>query len=227
MILECPSCHNRYLVDPRAVGAKGRTVRCAKCRYEWFAEPPREQPADDVLSVEDAVEKQEIPPIPKGSSVPVIAMPRGVPIGLKVATFSLAVLCLLVSLVFFHGSIIAAVPRYADVYAAMGMYSSEGVVFADLEYEKAAPEGDEKQFKDIHVFKGYLVNTSSQPRKVPNVLITLDGKDGQTLRRQPLVSSAVLAPGESTAFGVPLTTSPESLRHAIIELGSPYELYLR
>ena len=40
MILECPSCHARYLVQIGLFAQGGRQVRCARCKHGWHAALP-------------------------------------------------------------------------------------------------------------------------------------------------------------------------------------------
>src|SRR5258708_9102171 len=44
MIVTCPVCSTRYLVDPRALGSAGRLVRCANCSHTWQQAPPADAP---------------------------------------------------------------------------------------------------------------------------------------------------------------------------------------
>lgn len=37
MLIVCPSCASEYTIESARLGAKGRTVRCARCRDTWFA----------------------------------------------------------------------------------------------------------------------------------------------------------------------------------------------
>ena len=56
MIVTCGNCSKRYLVDPHALGASGRRVRCATCSHTWFLTPPDDMP-----------ESFELPPLPESA----------------------------------------------------------------------------------------------------------------------------------------------------------------
>lgn len=50
MILTCPECSAKYIVDPKALLPNGRMVRCAKCKYSW----KEAAPSKDTPTVADA-----------------------------------------------------------------------------------------------------------------------------------------------------------------------------
>src|SRR5258707_7193965 len=54
MIVTCPACSTRYLVDPRALGSAGRMVRCANCANTWHQVPPEDFPQSVELQSDDA-----------------------------------------------------------------------------------------------------------------------------------------------------------------------------
>lgn len=53
MILTCPECKTRYLLNEALLGPSGRVVRCAKCGNSWKAEAPPPAEPDDPASLAD------------------------------------------------------------------------------------------------------------------------------------------------------------------------------
>lgn len=63
VVIACPHCGTRYQIPYTAIGAKGRSVRCAQCGQSWEAHataPPRSAAADTPLDAraEDALDRQ-------------------------------------------------------------------------------------------------------------------------------------------------------------------------
>jgi len=62
MILTCPSCATRYVVDPKAIGASGRTVRCARCHKSWHQDVPEDLPPPRLSRPFEYIPDPEPPP---------------------------------------------------------------------------------------------------------------------------------------------------------------------
>lgn len=68
MIVTCPNCGSRYVVDPLAIGPAGRRVQCVRCDHRWFHKTEGASPLPDVV----------IRPTTAGvsSALPVVIPPR-------------------------------------------------------------------------------------------------------------------------------------------------------
>lgn len=79
MILQCPECRTRYLVPDTAIGAEGRTVRCANCRHSWHQEPDA-RAAEAIAATPPEVSPASPAPEPPAAApaAPAAAPPLGV-----------------------------------------------------------------------------------------------------------------------------------------------------
>jgi len=39
MLINCPSCKVKFLVNSADLGSDGRNVMCGKCKFQWFQKP--------------------------------------------------------------------------------------------------------------------------------------------------------------------------------------------
>ena len=69
MIITCPSCLSRYVVDPAKIGAEGRTVKCAKCGHAWA------QPAPALQEMAEPFALAPAESVPQGSAASPAAEP--------------------------------------------------------------------------------------------------------------------------------------------------------
>jgi predicted Zn finger-like uncharacterized protein len=223
MIVTCPSCATRYLVDTRKLGATGRLVRCANCKHTWHQESPAEQP----LRVDLMDPESDSMIYPEGRRNLPALPPRRRGFGKILATLLLLViLCGLggAGLLLARGPIVAYWPPAARIYAHLGL----GVLRAPapiglLELRNVTPRrATDATGTPILAIDGEVANPSSGALYVPLMKATLRDANDQPLTSwtfDPAIGR--LSPGGSAAFHTSTASPPDQATGVIVSFDSP------
>jgi predicted Zn finger-like uncharacterized protein len=208
MILSCPACSTRYLVDPALLGPEGREVRCAKCGHQWSQKPPEDQPEAPGLpplepeirsiSENEHAAPEIASPFP-GANLP--GFPRPAPR----RTSAVAWLVLLLLLGVFAGSfvarneIVAAWPPTARLFDALGVPANSNLG-AGIELRNVTSARQEEDGAPVLLIQGEVANASTAVRSVPKMRGSLreQGREIQSWTFQAAQSR--LLPGEAASF---------------------------
>ncbi len=213
MILTCPACSKRYLVDPRALGDAGRTVRCANCGKTWHQTPPEDFPRTlDVAAVEFAP-AGVVPGV--GAAVGATATAAQLPAlpRRRRSVWSMAAWVLLMAILL--SGAVAAIAARDDVVAlwppATRLYAMVGLPVTPpgigLELRKTVPTFTTENGVRTLVVEGEIANVTQTARDIPPLKVVLRDRDGGELQSLSFsVAEQRLLPGESIPFR---TTVPQ------------------
>jgi predicted Zn finger-like uncharacterized protein len=208
MILTCPACSKRYLVDPRALGDTGRTVRCANCGKTWHQTPPEDRPRTlDVAPVELAP-AGVAPGVGGAAAAQLPALPRPRRSLWATAAWGLFLAVLLsatVAAIAARDDVVALWPPATRLYAMVGLpVVPPG---GGLELRKTVPTFTTENGVRTLVVEGEVVNISQTARDVPPLKVVLRDRDGGELQSLSFgVAEPRLLPGASVPFR---TTVPQ------------------
>jgi predicted Zn finger-like uncharacterized protein len=202
MILECPKCAARYEILDSALTEEGRKVRCGQCSYTWFQESPyvSEEEIDrlvsegvreeDDLLLEEPPQQEEVEDIPE-SGKPVQdkqqessssdSRREREPLKTRLLSYMIGggafVLLTMAGLILFQGAILSSWTPSLKLYQMMGVPISmvgENLVIESL----SAQVKKDEQGRDVLVLSGRIVNLTPDILPVPNMIATLQDKDG-------------------------------------------------
>jgi predicted Zn finger-like uncharacterized protein len=218
MILTCPSCNTRYIVDPQQLGIIGRMVRCANCSHTWHAEPPMDMPKpvepDEMMGdlppdpaagpVYGSFASDTPRPIPPGSNLPALSEPRP-RAGLGWPLLLLVILVGAVGLVGGRNEVVRWWPPAARLYDTVGLPLDVPWEGLDLRNVTTTPQSDNGTL----IVEGTVVNTSSKPRHIPELKAVMTSAAQQVLKDWTFPSGIQsLEPGESASFHQELPNVP-------------------
>jgi predicted Zn finger-like uncharacterized protein len=208
MIVTCPSCASRYLVDPQALAGNGRTVRCANCGHTWFQTPPADLPR----AVDLTPPPTAMPPIPEGSNLPAFAARRaggGLSSALGWLVLIASFLGSLSGIVLFRNEIVMAWPPAARFYEVVGIPVDHPGAGLEVRDPVSAHRAAEDGAPSLIEVSGTVVNVSNRIRPVPSLRIEVSNAARQPLKDwvfQPERRS--LEPGQSMPFRAELPNPP-------------------
>lgn len=222
MIVTCSNCAKRYVVDPRALGASGRRVRCANCQHTWFQAPPDEPPPPSI----------ELPPLPESPPVvrtttsapsdparrvqlPAVSRPGRGALWLRRAAIAGVLLLIIGGLVAGRDTVMSTLPSTERLYAMVGL--GRPVAGAGLELRQVAPSRGTENGIPTLAINGQVANVSSVARMVPKLRVALrDGGNKELQAWTVSVTDQPLAPGASIPFHTTIQQPPDGATGVIV-----------
>jgi predicted Zn finger-like uncharacterized protein len=215
MILTCPQCSTRYHVDATALGAAGRTVRCASCGQRWSVKPP----ADTPQSVEfSAPAPASVPRMRPTVAAEHVQDRRS--ISLVGSLVAVLLVLIAASVVVGRNEIVAGFPASASIYQRLGLPIT---VDLGLQFEQITSTRLEEGGIAVLVVEGAIVNKTPQDRPVPPIRITLLDSGGRELQEELFQAKEQhLEPGAKTSFSGRVVNPADRARNFSItfEVGS-------
>jgi predicted Zn finger-like uncharacterized protein len=215
MIVTCPACTTRYLVDPRALGNAGRVVRCANCSKTWHQTPPEDLPRSlDIAPVDVVPDFTTGPP-----QLPALPRRRRVSVATVVsAVLVLVLISAAVAGIAAREQVVALWPPATRLYSMVGLPAQPPGL--GLELRKTTPVFTTENGVRTLVVEGEVANISKIARDVPTLKVVLRDRDGAELQALHFdVAEQRLLPGASVPFRTSIPQPNPAAASVLVTIG--------
>jgi predicted Zn finger-like uncharacterized protein len=215
MIVTCPACRTRYLVDERALGGpSGRTVRCANCGNTWHQRfepaPPLTATSPESLRAEPPL---EVPPRPAPAPVPLPQRRGGS--GAVWLVLIVVIAALIAAAILARRQVVARFPRTAPAYAFSGLPVERPA--SRLAIRKILPTRSDGGL----VIEGEVANTGSEPSTVPRLRVALRDAGDKEVQAKTIAPPKIrLGPGEVEHFRTVFERPNETATGVVVTFAS-------
>lgn len=244
MLIICPNCAKSYHIARSSLGENGRSVQCSKCLNHWICAADGSAEAGTGFDGHTATAK--LPhigdgPIINGEVVShdtranydaLYTKTRRVPVSeqtlpgkrrpvLLQLSAAACALALAMGSIAARQSIVAHVPGTAYFYASIGLpVNLHGISFGPVK-SALATEG----VNVVLSVEGTLTNERSSVMKVPQIVASLQGKDGRSIYTWTSPApKATLAPGETAGFRTRLAAPPGNADKVVLRFARADEM---
>jgi predicted Zn finger-like uncharacterized protein len=222
MILTCPECSTRYLVDPRNLGATGRLVRCASCAHTWHQTPPEDAPHRvyvPPLELAPAAAAESDAGLRPGGRVQLPALPtprRGSSAVGWLAYALLMVVVIAAGAYLTRAQLVSRWPDLARYYETLGL-AVEISPASSFDFHNVTTTRDTENGLPALIIQGEVVNVSKLAKQVPKLKVTLLDNGKHELQSWSFtVSDDRMLPGASVVFRTSIARHNEEATMALV-----------
>jgi predicted Zn finger-like uncharacterized protein len=216
MIVSCPNCSARFVVDAAALGAAGRQVRCGRCKETWFQGPAE----TESIRIQQTVPEFIIRPRTPGSQLPALK-PAPKPRSTRALGWIMLLVLLIGALVvawYNRAAIVEQIPALAGLVEIFDQKPLAATAGLDIPRDKIVYNRDASRI----TVSGIVQNRLDRERPVPKLKLTIKDDAGKVLTSKSFDAKQATVPamGKVDYETVVENLSPDA-RMLTVEFDSP------
>ncbi len=216
MIVSCPNCSARFVVDAAALGATGRQVRCGRCKEAWFQGPAE----PESIRIQQTVPEFIIRPRTPGSQLPALK-PLPKPRSSRALGWIMLLVLLIAALVvawYNRTAIVEQIPALAGIFDTIDTKPLSATSGLDIPRDKIVYNRDVNRM----TVSGIVQNRLDRERPMPKLKLTIKDDAGKILVAKSFDAKQATIPANGKVdYETVVENLPTEARMLTVEFDTP------